>query len=107
VLHYAGLTATGAQLQAAVEAALGRPLERRSLPWGWLRLAAPLAAMPRALLEMRYLWQRPHRLDGSRLAALIGPTAATPLATVVRACLDALPAAAAGPAGAAGRPQAQ
>ncbi len=91
VLHHEGLTLTGRQLHAALEAELGRPLARAAFPWWQLRLAAPFAAMPRALLAMRYLWQRPHRLDGTKLAALIGPVPHTPLATVVRQCVATLP----------------
>src|SRR3990167_287181 len=67
VLHVEGLTLTGAQLQQAFEAALGRPLKTKAFPWPWLRLAAPLSPMLRALFQMRYLWQRPHRLDARRL----------------------------------------
>ena len=91
VLHHAGLTLTGAQLQAAFAAALGRPLRAKAFPWWLMRLAAPFAPLPRALLEMRYLWQRPHQLDGSRLRALLAQTGVlvpdTPLDMVVRACL--------------------
>jgi nucleoside-diphosphate-sugar epimerase len=90
-LNYAGLTLTGAELQAAFEAALGRPLQRGAFPWPLLRLAAPFSVMLRALFEMRYLWQRPHRLDGQRLQALLGASMpATPLAEVVRQCLAGL-----------------
>ena len=91
VLHHAGLTLTGAELQAAVEAALGRPLQRRAFPWWTLRLAAPVVPMFRALLELRHLWQRPHRLDDSRLRALLGTLPATPLPAVVAQALAALP----------------
>ena len=91
VLHHAGLTLTGAELQAAVEAALGRPLQRRAFPWWTLRLAAPVVPMFRALLEMRHLWQRPHRLDDARLRTLLGTLPATPLPAVVAQALAALP----------------
>ncbi|MBI5254997.1 MAG: NAD(P)H-binding protein [Burkholderiales bacterium] len=89
VLHYAGLTLTGAELQAAFEAALHRPLQARAFPWWALRLAAPFSPMMRALSEMRYLWQRPHRLDETRLRALIGPVPHTPLAQVVQRLVTA------------------
>ena len=91
VLHHAGLTLTGAELQAAVEAALGRPLQRRAFPWWTLRLAAPVVPMFRALLELRHLWQRPHRLDDARLRTLLGTLPATPLPAVVAQALAALP----------------
>lgn len=92
VLHFAGHTLSGAQLHQGFEAALGRPLKAAQFPWWLLRLVAPVAAMPRALLEMRHLWLRPHRLDGTRLAALIGPEPHTPLDEVLRQCLARLPA---------------
>ena len=85
-----GFTLTGAELQAAFEAALGRPLRRASFPWPLLRLATPFSPMLRALFEMRYLWQRPHRLDDGRLRVLLGEVPQTPLAEVVRQCLAGL-----------------
>lgn len=92
-LHYAGLTLTSAQVQAALEAALGRPLRAQAMAWWPLQLAALVAPMPRALLEVRHLWQRPHRLDETRLAALIGEVPHTPLAQVMRNAAASLPGA--------------
>ena len=92
VLHAPGLTLTGAQLQQAFEAVLGRPLATRQFPWPLLRLATPFSPMLRALFEMRYLWQRPHQLDGSRLQALLGTLPQTPLDAVVRHGIAGLPA---------------
>ena len=89
-LNCAGITLTGAELQAAFEAALGRPLQRSAFPWPLLRLATPFSPMLRALFEMRYLWQRPHCLDDEPLRALLGTLPATPLAEVVQQCLAGL-----------------
>lgn len=97
-LHYAGLTLTGAELHALVERAVGRPLRHARFPWWLMRLIAPVAAMPRALLEMRHLWLRPHRLDETRLAQLIGSVPHTPADQVLRACLAALPGVSLAPA---------
>ncbi len=91
VLHHAGLTLTGAQLQQAFETALGRPLRATSFPWPLLRLATPFSPMLRALFEMRYLWQRPHRLDDARLRALLGTVPQTPVEAVARQCIALLP----------------
>jgi nucleoside-diphosphate-sugar epimerase len=91
-LHHTGLTLTGAQLQAAVEAALGQPLRNAQFPWWLMQLASPVAAMPRALLQMRYLWQRPHQLVSHKLPALIGPEPSTPVDVVMRQALQGLPA---------------
>lgn len=95
-LNHAGFKLTGAELQSAFEAALGRPLRRAGLPWPLLRLATPFSLMLRALFEMRYLWQRPHRLDDGRLRALLGTVPQTPLDAVVRQCLAGLTGAAPG-----------
>ncbi len=90
-LHYAGLTLTGAELHAALESAVGHRLRHGAFPWALLRLASPFSPMLRALVEMRYLWQRPHRLDETRLRALVGAVPHTPLDEVLRACVVALP----------------
>jgi nucleoside-diphosphate-sugar epimerase len=87
VLHYAGLTLTGAELHAAIETAVGRPLRAGRFPWWTLMLGAPFVPLLRSLLQMRYLWHRPHQLDESRLQALIGPVPHTPVVEVMRRCL--------------------
>jgi hypothetical protein len=43
--------------------------------------------MWRELLAMRYLWERPHALDGASLRALIGDVPHTPLPQALRAAL--------------------
>jgi hypothetical protein len=52
-----------------------------------MRLASPFMPMWRELVAMHYLWERPHRLDDSALAALIGPVRYTPLQQAVTATL--------------------
>lgn len=89
-LHFAGHAVDGKTLHAALEAASGQSLKIASLPWGVIRLIAPLVPSWRAMVEMRYLWQRPHRLDDSSLCALIGPPPATPLAQALRQSLKDL-----------------
>ncbi|HYD97676.1 MAG TPA: NAD-dependent epimerase/dehydratase family protein [Noviherbaspirillum sp.] len=87
VLHYGGLTLTGLELFHALEAAAGRPLKLRQMPWWLLKMASPVVPMFRALLEMRYLWQRPHRLDESKLRKLIGTVPHTPIVEALRQSL--------------------
>lgn len=97
-LHYAGETLTGAQLHEALQQAWGRTLKRTQLPWWLFRLASPVVPMFRALLEMRYLWLQPHRLDDTRLRSLIGDPPRTPLIGALSASLGAtLDSAAAAP----------
>ena len=85
-LHFAGHAVTGEQLLQATEAAaatLGlRPetgFKRGAMPWGLIRAVGLVYPLWRELARMRYLWQVPHALDGSRLAMHTALPPATPL----------------------------
>ncbi len=52
------------------------------------RLLGPFIPIFGELAEMAYLWQQPHRIDGSALRDVIGKVPHTPLATAVAAALD-------------------
>ncbi len=69
--NHPGHALTGAELMALTARAAGRPLRPKPFPWWAIRLASPVWAMGRELLEMRYLWTTPHRLADPRLAALL------------------------------------
>lgn len=88
--HFKGHTVTMREMAAAVGAAAGRPVRIRKLPWWALRLAALVAPMPRELVEMKYLWDVPHRLADPRLASLAGPLPRTPLDRAVADALRAI-----------------
>lgn len=74
-------------LAAETARALGRPVRIVPFPWWAMRLAAPVWTLARELLEMRYLWSLPHRLDGAALKHLLPSFAPTPLEVVMRAGL--------------------
>jgi nucleoside-diphosphate-sugar epimerase len=59
-------------------------------PSALLYLAAPFSTMFREMIEMRYLWRVPLRLDNRKLEALIGPEPHTPLDDAVRASLEGM-----------------
>ncbi|PHY20966.1 NAD-dependent epimerase/dehydratase family protein [Caulobacter sp. BP25] len=81
----------GTAMIAAVVRALGAPGVRvKPLPWGLLSLVALLAETPREMMEMRYLWKQPVRLDGAKLAARLGREPHTPLDAAVRETLRAM-----------------
>lgn len=106
-LHFAGHTLTGAQLTDALALACRRPLRIGSLPWGLIRLGSPLVPSWRAIMEMRYLWERPHRLDGQALQALVGPLPSTSLDEALAealASIGRLPGARAQPSRLSSRP---
>lgn len=85
---FPGHTLTLRELKTLVERATGRTQRLRRFPWWALRVAAPFWPMGRGLLEMRYLWSMPHRLDGGRLATLLPGFRATDPLTAVAAALD-------------------
>lgn len=89
-LHFAGHAVTGRQLQQAMQVSTGRALRPANLPWGVIRLGALVVPMWHEMKVMRYLWQRPHRLDDTSLRALIGPVPHTPLQLAVTASLAEL-----------------
>lgn len=84
-LHFEGHTLTGRELLDGLTAAalelgwVDRVRQQRMAWWPW-RLAAPVVPLLRELLALRYLWELPHRLDGSRLRQRLGdPLPHTPL----------------------------
>lgn len=106
--HFAGHTLTGAEFLAALErvaTGLGvRPaggFRRGSMPWPLLRAGGVFVPMWREIAAMAYLWRVPHALDGTALAAAVGPIAATPIDDALCAALVELgfgPSAESGPA---------
>jgi nucleoside-diphosphate-sugar epimerase len=78
----------GAEIAHAVRRVTGRPdLPIRRFPWPVIHLTAPFVALFRELTEMRYLWQRPLRLDNRKLLGLIGNEPHTPLDEAIRRTL--------------------
>ncbi len=80
--------ADGVGMTEAIRRALEDPfLPVRRMPWLLMRLAAPFVPVMKELVEMKYLWQRPVRLDNAKLVATIGPEPRTPLDEAVRTTL--------------------
>ncbi len=76
---FAGYTLTGRELCAAVEKAYGRPLRLKKMNWLPIRIARPFWPMAKHLLEMRYQWNKSHRIDGATFDALLPDFEMTPL----------------------------
>ncbi len=97
-LHFAGHTVTGQDwLAALTEVAWEQgwlpacgALRTGKLPWGMMRLVSPFSATVASLLEMRYLWDVPHALDGAALARRIGAEPHTPFLDAVRVAITQL-----------------
>jgi nucleoside-diphosphate-sugar epimerase len=81
----------GVEIAEAIRGVAGNPgLPIRRFPWIVVYLAAPFVTLMREMLEMRYLWRVPLRLDNRKLVAAIGPEPHTPLPTALSETLAAL-----------------
>ncbi|SMC61115.1 SDR family NAD(P)-dependent oxidoreductase [Rhizobium sp. RU36D] len=81
----------GLQLGAAIRRVTGRPdLKTKGFAWGLLWLLQPFVPVFRELMEMRYLWKQPVRMDNGRLVAFLGAEPRTPIDEAVRATLASL-----------------
>ena len=83
--------ADGTQMVDAIRKAVGNPkIKVRKSPWWLMRLLSPFVPLFRELLEMRYLWKVPIRMDNARLKTALGSEPHTPLDIAVRDTLIGL-----------------
>lgn len=87
---FPGYTLTGREMRRLVSGALGREVALKRMSYLPLRLAAPFWKMGRHLLEMSYLWRKPHHLDGARFAELLPGFDHTPPETALAVALGAV-----------------
>lgn len=73
----------------AVQRVLGEGVPIELFRWLPVYLGAPFVTFLRDVIEMRYLWQIPLRLDNRRLAARLGREPAKALDEAVRASRSA------------------
>ncbi|WP_410056047.1 epimerase [Roseobacter sp. HKCCA0434] len=83
-IPFAGYGVTGAELVAALERATGQPQRVKPFPWLALRAMALVSPLMREVLEMRYLWQVPHRIDPAETARWLPDFEPTPLVEALR-----------------------
>ncbi len=62
----------------------------KHLPWWAIRLASPFVETLREMLEMRYLWKKPLRLDNTKLVAFLGTEPHTPLDQALHVAMTGL-----------------
>ncbi len=86
--------ADGTQMIEAIRSVVtrhsGKAPKTASFPWWLLRLLAPFNETLRELMEMRYLWKVPVRMDNSRIIAVLGKEPVTPLIEAVEETLKGL-----------------
>lgn len=85
-----GVTLTGAEMARAIEQATGQQLRAERMNWVPIHLVRPFWKEAKHLLEMRYLWNRPHSVDGRALEAAIKGYKATPLDEALRQAVKPL-----------------
>ena len=72
-------TLTGEELAQAISTVVGRTVVAKPMAWWPISIARIAWPMGRSLLEMRYLWNKPHHINSTRHATLCGNVAMTPL----------------------------
>lgn len=68
---FAGYTLTGEQMSSRLAAVTGRKIRLKKMNWLPIQIARPFWKLAPHLLEMRYLWDLPHRLSASRFDELL------------------------------------
>ncbi|MCR8548273.1 epimerase [Salipiger sp. P9] len=100
---FPGSPLSGRDIAAHLETITGHDVALRGFSWWPLHLARPVWPMAGDLLEMRYLWNMPHRLDPAPFRALLPEFRTTPAEEALRAATAHLmdPPASRAPSGAA------
>jgi nucleoside-diphosphate-sugar epimerase len=93
--HMAGhWDASGREMAEAIQRVVARRTAQAprisALPWWLLMLASPFVTTLKEMREMRYLWQRPVRMENARLLAVLGHEPHTPLDAAVEASLQGM-----------------
>jgi len=71
IIGFPGWTLTGQELQSQLSKLTNVDLRIGAIPWPMMRLMSVFSPTLRGVCAMRYLWHRPHQIDGSDLAALL------------------------------------
>jgi nucleoside-diphosphate-sugar epimerase len=92
VFHFAGhWFSRGVEIAEAVRRIVGdERLPIRRFPWWAIHAASPFVETFREMLEMRYLWREPVRLDNAKLTAFLGAEPHTSMDAAIRTTLEGL-----------------
>lgn len=77
-VSFEGYTMSARQMAQHIAGITGREIAVKRMIWWPLYGLIPFWKLARYLVEMRYLWNTPHSLDGTRLAALLPEFRTTP-----------------------------
>ncbi len=87
---FPGYTVTGQEILETLCSLMERQVQLKKMSWGPFHLAPPFWPMGRHLLEMRYLWNTPHSLEGSRFEGLLPDFKMTPFRDAIAAAIRPL-----------------
>ncbi|WP_299729887.1 NAD(P)H-binding protein [uncultured Tateyamaria sp.] len=86
---FEGYTLTGDELGALIGQIMDREMRFTRFPWWAVRTTALWSPLMREVLEMRYLWNRAHSMDGRKLRAALPGFVPTPVEVALRAATGA------------------
>lgn len=84
---FEGYTLTGTELVALISQTIGMRQKVSGMPWWLLRLIGLVSPQIREVMEMRYLWQVPHGIDGARFRKTVPEFVPTPVPAAFKAML--------------------
>ncbi|BBU53846.1 oxidoreductase [Mameliella alba] len=87
-VNFPGYTLTGQDMARQIGEILGRGVRVKRMAWWPLRLAAPVWPLGAKLVEMRYLWDKPHRLTHESFDALLPGFRETPVDEALAAAVE-------------------
>jgi nucleoside-diphosphate-sugar epimerase len=92
VFHFGGhWFEEGIEMAHAIQRVVGEPKPGiRRFPWALAYALSPFVTVFREMLELRYLWQHPVRLDNAKLVAFLGAEPHTPIDAAAHATLVGL-----------------
>ncbi len=82
---FPGYTLSVADMGEALAELRGRPIRVKRMNWLPIQIARPFWSMAKGILEMRYLWSKPHSLDGSKFNRLCPDFEPTPVGVALAA----------------------
>lgn len=83
-IPFAGFVMTGHDLASGLASALDRPIDAKKMAWLPLQMARPFWKGAKPLNALRYLWDTPHELDGTKLTKLLPEFRLTDLSEALR-----------------------
>lgn len=86
-IAFPGYTLTGREMAALCGKAMGRDVRVKRMSWLPLQIARPVWGMARKLLEMRYLWNKPHHLTRDSFDAVLPDFVGTPADEAIAAAI--------------------